>query len=464
MERRRPVVPGVMRLGVAMALLAVNTAPLYAQAPVAAPIAGGPTQIGVAAAVRGRVELSRAGAVGRIVQSGQPVFLGDVIKTDAQGSLQVLLADETVFTIGQNSAITIDEFVYDPSTNAGKVSASVVKGVFRFVTGKVAHQEPKAMQVKLPTGLIGIRGTIVAGRCEGEKSLVVLLGPGPKNNSGEPPGQITVGNTVGGILHEVTVTRPGYGTEIVGAEAPPTPPAPVPPAELSALTESLEASSDATAQETAPEATAATTGDESAAELAGEAFVEYLADFSDVESLSDLTEEADDESNQAAQDAADESNVVADGISTKDQLRTIDTGQFHFTSSGSFTQTKKTGSPSNIVGTISGSVDLDFGARTIGGGNSKVTIDTSSAGGNILRTETIEAQSFASGSGNAVFTDTSSDSLVTGSITLNNSGGVVGKTANLSATFDNTGHTSPGFEDVGSSSISNVERTSGLSP
>ncbi|MBI5882485.1 MAG: FecR domain-containing protein, partial [Elusimicrobia bacterium] len=122
------------------------------------------TRIGAAAAVRGTVSAVAPGqTVGRIMSSGKEVYLRDAVTTDAQGRMQVMLLDETVFTIGPNSSLVLDEFVYDPGTGAGKMTARVTKGVFRFVTGKIARETPSNMRVKLPVGVIGIRGTIVMG-------------------------------------------------------------------------------------------------------------------------------------------------------------------------------------------------------------------------------------------------------------------------------------------------------------
>ena len=75
-------------------LMLFSHAALFAQMPVpAAPlgVSSGMERIGVVAAARGNVELKMPGQVGRIGQSGQPVFMGDEIKTDAQGNLQILL-------------------------------------------------------------------------------------------------------------------------------------------------------------------------------------------------------------------------------------------------------------------------------------------------------------------------------------------------------------------------------------
>jgi len=105
-------------------------------------------QAGVSAAVRGDVELAEAkGIVGTQVESGQPIYLGDYITSSPGSGMQILLMDETVFTIGPNSEIAIDDFVYDPANNQGHMSASITRGVVRVLTGKLAHNDPKTMKI-----------------------------------------------------------------------------------------------------------------------------------------------------------------------------------------------------------------------------------------------------------------------------------------------------------------------------
>ena len=103
----------------------------------------GNLQVGIVAAVRGTVKVQKSGQsqIGKVVESGAPIFMGDMITTDGEARLQILLKDETVFTIGPNSSIVIDQFVYDPSTQDGKVDARAIKGVFRLVTGKIARKK-----------------------------------------------------------------------------------------------------------------------------------------------------------------------------------------------------------------------------------------------------------------------------------------------------------------------------------
>ncbi|MBT3400257.1 MAG: FecR domain-containing protein [Rhodospirillaceae bacterium] len=218
-----------------------------------APVAqgqGSAGRAGVAAAVRGDVVLVAAvpqqskRTVGENVRSGDPVFLGDTIETGPDSGLQIMLMDETIFTIGPDAALIIDEFVYDPETSAGKVTASVLKGAFRFVSGRVAKDEPRNMNVKTPVGTIGIRGTSAAGRVipanpndpNSEISAdIVLLGPGVDNNANERAGRIIVSNAD----TSVEISRSGFGTNIAGIDAPPTIPVRFDPGVVSGLTGDL---------------------------------------------------------------------------------------------------------------------------------------------------------------------------------------------------------------------------------
>ena len=184
-------------------------------------------QIGVTAALRGAVvrtaSLESAAAIGQM-SSGQSVFLGDDIKVGPEGRLQVMLLDETVFTLGANSVMRIDEFVYDPAAGQqGKLSTSITQGAFRFVSGQIAKSDDAAMTVKLPGATIGVRGTSVAGDVEEDGSAsVILLGPAPNNTLGLPAGAITVANQFGAV----DITRPGFVTQLseVNQALPPSPP------------------------------------------------------------------------------------------------------------------------------------------------------------------------------------------------------------------------------------------------
>lgn len=173
------------------------------------------TQAGVAAAVKGEVKATTPpGAVVRLLNSGDKIFMGDKVETGADGQLQILLLDQTVFTLGPSAGITVDEFVYDPSNDNGKVKASMLKGIFRVVSGKIAHKKPENMSVDLPAGSIGFRGTNVAGIIDGKKSTIVLLGP-------VGVGRIYVTNLVNGETVGVDIDEAGNATIVDGPNSAP---------------------------------------------------------------------------------------------------------------------------------------------------------------------------------------------------------------------------------------------------
>ena len=77
---------------------------LFAAAPAAAQ-----ERAGVSAAVRGDVQVASAASgaagtvVGRQARGGEPIFLGDRIRSAADSGMQLMLLDETTFTIGPSS-------------------------------------------------------------------------------------------------------------------------------------------------------------------------------------------------------------------------------------------------------------------------------------------------------------------------------------------------------------------------
>jgi hypothetical protein len=147
----------------------------------ALPAAANPAaRIGTAAVVRGVVrafpELPRA--AGRVVGSGQPVYAGERIVTNAEGRLQILLLDGSIFTLGPNSSLVLDRYIYDPAKGKGELGAEAVKGVFRYISGKIAHDDPDAVRLKLPAGTLGIEGTEIMARLSSDGRTEVLLRSG----------------------------------------------------------------------------------------------------------------------------------------------------------------------------------------------------------------------------------------------------------------------------------------------
>jgi hypothetical protein len=99
----------------------------------------GAVQAGVSAAIHGQVKLTRPSAkiVEPYLQSGDPIFLGDVIATGDKSGMQIMLLNYSVVAIGPNCNVTIDESVYDPSTSVWKSLKQSASDTWLFITGGV---------------------------------------------------------------------------------------------------------------------------------------------------------------------------------------------------------------------------------------------------------------------------------------------------------------------------------------
>ncbi len=147
------------------ALLTTFTTAIFAITLSASPIAA--ARIGVTAAVNQDARGTAPGRAPRILSLGSNLVFNERIETKDSGLVQVLLVDGTTFTVGPNSVLIIDEFVYEPNTGTAKLVATVTKGAFRFIGGR-ASRNKGGVTIHTPTGTIGIRGGMVDGLVNGD--------------------------------------------------------------------------------------------------------------------------------------------------------------------------------------------------------------------------------------------------------------------------------------------------------
>ena len=126
---------------------------LLAAAPAAA------QDVGVAAAVNQSALSVQPNTVVRTIGLGDNVIYNERIDTNNDGLVQLLLADGTTFTVGPNSSLVIDSFVYDPAAGTAQVAATLTKGVLRFI-GAATSKTPDGVAITTPVGVVGIRGGV----------------------------------------------------------------------------------------------------------------------------------------------------------------------------------------------------------------------------------------------------------------------------------------------------------------
>ena len=159
----------------------------------------------------------------RVIYVGSDAYRGEKFVTDASGSLHILFMDQSSMTLGPNSELTIDEFVYDPNAKKGKIGVSLASGLLRVVGGQISKSNETT--VKTASGTIGIRGGISVVQSQGQTTnATFMFGQQMRATDNN-------GNTQ-------TVTRPGFGVSSSGNGV--SPPNRTPPTQLTQVLAQFE--------------------------------------------------------------------------------------------------------------------------------------------------------------------------------------------------------------------------------
>ena len=124
--------------------------------------------VGQVTALQGNAFIVRADGTKIQASDGAPVYQGDTIETGANGAIGITFADQSSFSLADSGQMTIDEMVYDPSSQSGKSAVSVAEGLFTFVSGQIAKTDVEAMTISTPVATIGVRGTTGGGKAGAE--------------------------------------------------------------------------------------------------------------------------------------------------------------------------------------------------------------------------------------------------------------------------------------------------------
>ncbi|MFC3230256.1 FecR domain-containing protein [Marinibaculum pumilum] len=116
------------------------------------------SKIGVTAAVNPDAEGTPPDAATRVLYVGIDMQADERVTTSADGRAQLLFLDGSAMSVGPNSDLVLDRFVYDPATDTGDLAVTVGRGVFRFVGGRISKRE--AVKIETGSATIGIRGGI----------------------------------------------------------------------------------------------------------------------------------------------------------------------------------------------------------------------------------------------------------------------------------------------------------------
>lgn len=133
----------------------------------ASPLAAA-TAIGEATEVVLNTSVDRQGAR-RTVARGDAVSAQDTINTDDRGKAAFRFVDDTRLSVGPNSSVRLDKFVFDADDSPSSFVIRASRGLLRFSTG---HGDHEAYRIQTPAATIGVRGTRFDVKVEGQEVRV----------------------------------------------------------------------------------------------------------------------------------------------------------------------------------------------------------------------------------------------------------------------------------------------------
>jgi hypothetical protein len=93
------------------------------------------------------------------LKAGNQLQVGDTLITKSSSSVGVIFHDGTVLSLGENSILSIDEFLFKPTEKEFKFDIDMRKGLASFESGKIGKLSPQSVKFRVPEGTVGIRGT-----------------------------------------------------------------------------------------------------------------------------------------------------------------------------------------------------------------------------------------------------------------------------------------------------------------
>lgn len=142
--------------------------PMFAALALAgAALAAQAAEIGQIKVSKGAVTVER-GAQALPGNVGLRLEASDVVRTGADGSAGITMADNSLLSVGPNSILALERFDYEATTSQGRFDAQLQRGTLAVVSGRIAKQSPQAMTVRTPSAALAVRGTEFVVAAQGE--------------------------------------------------------------------------------------------------------------------------------------------------------------------------------------------------------------------------------------------------------------------------------------------------------
>jgi hypothetical protein len=147
---------GLKRSGCVLAMVLGAATPVMAQQP--SPAGHIKTSSGAAYIVRNNASMP--------ARPGVAVFETDTLRTGTDGTVGLTLKDDTRLSLGPDSEVRLERYVYAPGTGGFAMVLKFARGVAAYVSGRMAKLAPDSIRLETPSAIVGVRGTTVAIRVD----------------------------------------------------------------------------------------------------------------------------------------------------------------------------------------------------------------------------------------------------------------------------------------------------------
>jgi len=115
----------------------------------------------------------------------EKLLVNDTLITKTNGSMGVIMQDNSVLSIGPNSQVILTQFSFEPAEEKLSLVAKVKKGTLVYLTGLIAKLNRKGLRFETPNAVCGVRGTHFAIKVDAQEDGDT--GTGPVKNDQKSP-------------------------------------------------------------------------------------------------------------------------------------------------------------------------------------------------------------------------------------------------------------------------------------
>jgi hypothetical protein len=137
----------------------------------------GQVGIGFYTAIMGQASATHPGE-NRVlpVKLHDEVLFKDVIQTQNESRTKALFQDDSMLTVGENSRVEIDEYIYNPEKNVRQAIVKLMQGQVRALVSKVFKANGSRFEIHTPSAVAAARGTYFTVWVENGQSGIINIG------------------------------------------------------------------------------------------------------------------------------------------------------------------------------------------------------------------------------------------------------------------------------------------------